>query len=102
MKDRVVDKKVHMEYFQARMREFLFHDKCKSRRQFALKHGLGTQRFAIYMKRGNVIVPGWDFGIKLKTACPELNLNWLFTGKGKMLEGYVQRENRPEGVPYYF
>ena len=102
MKERIISKKSHMAYFQSRMREFMVHKKCKSRRQFALNHGLNVQRFSIYMKKGNDIVPGWDFGIHLKNAFPELNMNWLFTGKGKMLEGYVQRETRSEGVPYYF
>ena len=34
---------------------------------------------------------------KISSTCPELNLNWLFSGKGEMVVGNEKKRKEPEG-----
>lgn len=34
---------------------------------------------------------------KISSTCPELNLNWLFSGRGEMINGKTRERKEPEG-----
>lgn len=39
---------------------------------------------------------------KISSTCPELNLNWLFSGSGEMINGKTKERRGPDGhrLPY--
>ena len=63
---------------------------------------MGQTRFEDYCGLGHGTIsaikssgPSASVITRISSACPELNLNWLFSGVGQMLNGPSQPEGRP-------
>jgi len=65
------------------------------------KYGMGHTKFEDYCGLGHGTIsaiksngPSASVIIRIATACPELNLNWLFRGTGEMILGEPQQEEK--------
>lgn len=84
-----------MEDFKNRLLAFI-ESHCKmSVRAFEEACGLTNGTVASVRKKG----PGADIVQKISYTFPEMNLNWLFSGVGPMLNGSRQPEPSPRSLP---
>lgn len=76
-----------MEDFKKRLLEFIERHCNLTVHAFEERCGLTNGTVGSVKKKG----PGADIVSKISYAYPELDLNWLFTGYGRMLKGKEQR-----------
>lgn len=80
---------------KSRLIEFIDH-KGMSRRSFSLGIGASSS-FVNSISKGI----GPEYIERIKEKFPELNISWLMTGDGQMLNGSAPAVKQEVGVPYY-
>ncbi len=78
-----------------RIKQIIDKEKLSST-QFATE--IGVQRSALSHVLSGRNKPSLDFMMKIKNRYPEINLDWLLLGKGRMVGGKETREVRATAV----
>jgi len=81
-----------MQEFKNRLLEFVYDRYNTSIRKFEEMCGLTNGTIASIKVKG----PSADIVSKISDKCPELNLNWLFTGEGEMYKTEAESKTKEE------
>lgn len=62
--------------------------------------GIGDEYFSTQSKRGWENLHGSIY-VRIKRAWPYVNLDWIMTGRGEMIQKSVLKAGGEDGIPYY-